>query len=166
MIKTLSLMIVIATLALPAVASDNFTLYLVRHAEKQLDSKNPSLTQCGRERARQLATLLSTANIKSIYSTGYQRTMSTAAPLSKTLNIPIKNYNPRQLEQVSLQLKQNKQNALIVGHSNTTPQLAHILSQLSIEPMSEKNYQVLYQIHFAGKQVSLTKLLQPHTCKL
>ncbi len=148
----------------PCLASDNFTLYLVRHAEKQADSKNPPLTQCGKARAKQLSTLLSTANVKSIYSTSYQRTMSTAAPLSNKQKIAIKNYNPKQLEQFSLHLKQRKENSLIVGHSNTTPQLTHLLSGQQVESLSEDDYQTLYQIQFIDKQTVLTQFMQPLVC--
>ena len=148
----------------PCLASDNFTLYLVRHAEKQADSKNPPLTQCGEERAKQLATLLSKANIKSVYSTNYQRTMSTAAPLSSRQNIAIKNYDPKQLEQFSLHLKDHKENALIVGHSNTTPQLTQLLSNQKVDDLTEKEYQMLYQVQFIEGRSQLTLLNQPLSC--
>lgn len=148
----------------PCLASDNFTLYLVRHAEKQADSKNPPLTQCGEERAKQLAMLLSTANIKSVYSTNYQRTMSTAAPLSSRQNIAIKNYDPKQLEQFSLHLKDHKENALIVGHSNTTPQLTQLLSNQKVDDLTEKEYQMLYQVQFIEGRSQLTLLNQPLSC--
>jgi phosphohistidine phosphatase SixA len=161
----LNLLIVFALLLQPCLASDNFTFYLVRHAEKQTEGKNPRLTQCGKERAEQLATLLSVANIKSIYSTSYQRTMSTAAPLSRKQNIAIKNYDPRELEQFALHLKQLKENALIVGHSNTTPQLTQLLSNQNIAALSEKEFQALYQVQFIEGQSYLTKLTQPLTCK-
>jgi len=164
MIK-LNVFIVVVLLLQPCLASDNFTLYLVRHAEKQTESKNPQLTQCGKERAEQLATLLSVANIKSIYSTRYQRTMSTAAPLSRKHNIAIKNYDPRALEQFALHVKQQKENALIVGHSNTTPQLTQLLSNQKVATLSEKEFQTLYQIQFIKGQSYLTKLTQPLTCK-
>ncbi len=149
----------------PCLAHDNFTLYLVRHAEKQSESKNPALTYCGRERAKQLATLLSNANIKSIYSTSYQRTMSTAAPLSKKKLIAIKNYNPRELEQFALHLKPRKENALIVGHSNTTPQLTQLLSQQAVVAIGEQEYQKLYQLQFIDGKSQLTQLKQPLTCQ-
>ena len=164
MIK-LNLLIVFALLLQPCLASDNFTLYLVRHAEKQTESSNPLLTSCGKERAEQLATLLSVANIKSVYSTSYQRTMSTAAPLSRKQNIAIKNYDPRELEQFALHVKQQKENALIVGHSNTTPQLTQLLSNQKVAALSEKEFQTLYQVKFIEGHSYLTKLIQPLTCK-
>ncbi|MCP4984956.1 MAG: histidine phosphatase family protein [Colwellia sp.] len=164
MINKLCLFTIGMFLLSPCVASDNFTLYLVRHAEKQADGKNPLLTPCGKERAKQLATLLSTAKIKSIYSTSYQRTMSTATPLSSMKKIAIKNYNPRQVEQFALHLKQRKENALVVGHSNTTPQLANLLSDQKVEMMSEKDYQVLYQVNFQAGITNLTQFKQPLSC--
>jgi len=165
MVNKLCLFVIGTLLLSPCLAGDNFTLYLVRHAEKQADTKNPPLTQCGKERAKQLATLLNTANIKSIYSTSYQRTLSTAAPLSNKQRIAIKNYDPRQLEQFALHLKQRKENALIVGHSNTTPQLVQLLSKLAVDNISEKNYQELYQVHFNKGDPQLTRLKQPLSCK-
>ena len=164
MMKKLTLMIASILLLQPCLASDNFTLYLVRHAEKQTDSKNPPLTQCGKARAKQLATLLSNAEIKSVYSTSYQRTMSTAAPLAKKQHVAIKHYNPKQLEQFALHLKLQKENTLIVGHSNTTPQLTQLLSGHQVEALSEDNYQRLYQIQFVDKQTILTKFMQPLIC--
>ena len=159
--------VIIASLLLiqPCFASDNFTLYLVRHAEKQADSKNPPLTQCGEERAKQLATLLNKAKIKSVYSTNYQRTMSTAAPLSNKQGIAIEKYNPRELEQFSLHLKARKENALIVGHSNTTPQLTQLLSKQKVDNLTEKEYQMLYQVQFIEGKSRLTIFKQPLSCR-
>jgi len=162
--KKFGLLIAGILLTQPCLASDNFTLYLVRHAEKQTDSKNPLLTQCGEERARQLATLLSTANIKSVYSTSYQRTISTAEPLSSKEKIAIEHYNPRELEQFSLHLKERKENALIVGHSNTTPQLTQLLSNQKVDDLTEKEYQMLYQVQFIEGKSQLTLFNQPLFC--
>ncbi len=47
--------------------ADNYSIYLVRHAEKVSDSKNPTLTVCGKKRAKQLATLLSTTLPSTVY---------------------------------------------------------------------------------------------------
>ena len=164
MMKIFSVVILSILSLPPCLSSDDFTLYLVRHTEKKAEDKNPSLTHCGKERAKQLSTLLSTANIKSIYSTSYQRTMSTAGPLSNKQRIPIQHYSPKQLEQFSLHLVQRKENALIIGHSNTTPQLTQLLIDKKVDPLAEEDYQMLYQVHFVDSQPFLTKLIQPHRC--
>jgi len=160
-----SLLILISlTLTLPAIAVENYSIYLVRHAEKQKDAENPGLTRCGQKRAKQLANLLSQVNISQVYSTSYQRTRQTATPLAKANKLAIQDYNPKYLAQLAIQLQKRKQNTLVVGHSNTTPQLAELLVKEKIPPLSEDDYQQLYQIQVIGKQKLITTLTQPLVC--
>ncbi len=142
-----------------------FSIYLVRHAEKIKGVKDPSLTQCGQFRAKQLASILEKANIKSIYSTRYKRTTATASPLAQQQKLAIKNYAPNKLEQLSLQLVRAKENAVVFGHSNTTPQMAELLSQVPVDAISENQYRALYQVVISGKNRHLTLLTQPLVCK-
>ena len=53
-----SLLLVLFFSAFTTHASDGFTIYLTRHAEKQNESKDPKLTDCGAQRAQQLASIL------------------------------------------------------------------------------------------------------------
>lgn len=145
--------------------ASQYSIYLVRHAEKVADTNNPSLTACGKFRAKQLASLLSKANITTIYSTHYQRTMQTAKPFATQQKIPIKSYNPKYLEQLSLQLQQLQTNTLVVGHSNTTPRLVSLLSKKPVTPLSESDYQQLYQIQYIDGKSILTVFQQPLSCK-
>jgi phosphohistidine phosphatase SixA len=143
----------------------SYSIYLVRHAEKQKNQDNPDLTQCGMLRAKQLASMLENAEIAKIYSTSYKRTMATAAPLAKQQKLAIKGYAPNKLEQFAWQLLKDKENAVIFGHSNTTPQLAELLSQTSVLPISEKQYRGIYQVVISGEKRHLTLLMQPLVCK-
>ncbi|WP_448549607.1 SixA phosphatase family protein [Thalassotalea fusca] len=163
--KTKLLLLTLASLLLPAQAADNFTVYLVRHAEKQIEQTNPSLTHCGMIRANQLARILDKANIEKVYSTPYARTLETAAPLSKEKNISIKQYSPNGLDQLARELKQNGKNVLVVGHSNTTPVLAGLLAAHKLEPLSEKEYQMIYQVQFIEGKSNLTVLTHPLICQ-
>ena len=163
-IKLLIIPFLLFVMSFSAFAQDSYTLYLVRHAEKQNNQKDPKLTACGRLRAQQLATLLSKAKIRAIYSTPYQRTRQTAKPLSQQENLAIKHYSPANLPQFSLHLTQLKENALIVGHSNTTPELAQLLSEQQVNKLNEKEYQALFQIQFIGDNKILTELKQPLLC--
>lgn len=151
--------------SLPSMAKESFSIYLVRHAEKQTEGENPSLTTCGLFRAKQLASLLSNANITNVYSTSYQRTMQTAQPLATLNTLPIKNYNPRYLDQLAVSLKTSQENTLIVGHSNTTPTLTALLSDQKVAALTEDDYQFLYQIQFIGDQKILTLFKQPLICE-
>jgi broad specificity phosphatase PhoE len=164
--KKIILIISLSLFSFYSLADNNYSIYLVRHAEKLPGSKNPSLTKCGTARAELLAEMLSKTQIKSIYSTSYQRTMQTAKPLAKLQNMAIKQYNPKFLEQFSLSLKQKSENSLVVGHSNTTPELVALLSKQKIAPLTEQDYQYLYQVQFFDNQPSLTVFQQPLNCKV
>lgn len=142
-----------------------FTVYLVRHAEKILEQKNPPLTSCGIERAEQLALMLEQANIKAIYSTEFTRTEQTAAPLANKLNLEVQPYSPRDLKSFAEKITQEKQNVVIVGHSNTTPQLTAFIANTPVKDITEKEYQMLYQVHFSGNKAQLTLLKQPLICQ-
>lgn len=107
-------------------AASTPTLYLVRHAEKQ-SGDDPALTEAGKARANALADRLDGVGIDTIWSTDYRRTMQTAAPLAERLDLQVQVYDPGDLAGFAEQLKANGETALIVGHSNTTPQLADLL---------------------------------------
>jgi broad specificity phosphatase PhoE len=148
----------------PSIAH-NYSIYLVRHAENLNDAKNSTLTVCGKSRAKQLASLLSKTNITHIYSTHDQRSMQTGNPLASQQKIAIKNYNAKYLEQLTLKLQQYKINTLVVGHNNTIPRLVALLTKKTIVPLSEEDYQQLYQVQYIGEQVVLTIFKQPLSCK-
>ena len=57
-----------------------FTIYLVRHSEKEPAANNPQLTPCGEQRSESLSRFLSDVPIDVIYSTDYNRTKKTALP--------------------------------------------------------------------------------------
>lgn len=135
------------------------TYYLVRHAEKQKDgTKDPSLTGRGEQRAAYLAKQLSFADISKIYSTDYKRTRETAEPLANMLGLPIVIYNPRELADFAESLKAESGNFLIVGHSNTTPNLGSLLSGFEIDPIDETEYENLYQVVLIGESTRLNRL--------
>jgi len=157
-------LIILLVLNYPSLAFDSYSIYLVRHAEKVANSDNPSLTNCGASRAAMIANILSKTNISSIYSTSYERTMQTAKPLADLNNSPIKVYNPKLLNQLALLLQQKNENALVVGHSNTTPQLVELLAKQKTSPLTEQDFQYLYQVQFINKQPLLTIFQLPLNC--
>lgn len=159
------LMVALCFYILPTQAQDSFSIFLVRHAEKQAVQDDPKLTQCGKFRAKQIADMLEHTKIKRIYSTAYQRTMATAAPFAQQQKLAIKHYSPAKLNQFAQKLLKEKENALVVGHSNTTPQLAALLSELDVADITEKEYRNLYQIQISNSGKTLTLFTQPLICR-
>jgi phosphohistidine phosphatase SixA len=142
-------------------ANDSYTIYLVRHAEKVQDgSRDPELTEIGRQRSAALADWFIDKDIEDIWTSDYKRTRDTAAPILSKLDIDLTLYDPRNLPQLTENLLAQQHNALIVGHSNTTPQLARLLCKCEIADMDESEHNRLIIVSVKGDETEVRTLLQ------
>ena len=143
-----------------------YTLYLVRHAEKQSDgSRDPLLTEEGKQRAQQLANWFQNKDIEDIWSSDYKRTRNTAEPMLPNSESRLKIYDPGELASLSEKLLKMQHNAIVVGHSNTTPELARLLCQCVIDDMDESEYDRLIVISVIGDDTEVKILQQDHLFK-
>jgi 2,3-bisphosphoglycerate-dependent phosphoglycerate mutase len=100
-------------------------ILLVRHAERAAEpADDPGLTSTGAERAQALARLLGDAPIHRVYSTRTRRTLETADPLAQALGLEVEFYDSGDLGGLARELLAQPGTHLVVGHSNTTPDLA------------------------------------------
>jgi broad specificity phosphatase PhoE len=138
----------------------SFSLYLVRHAEKQADSDDPGLTIEGRARAEFFARWMQDKNIRAIWSSDYRRTLETARPAADRLQLEVGLYDPRNQQALADQLLESGVNALVVGHSNTVPELATLLCGCHIDAMEHTDYDRAFVVHVgnAGVRVDETNL--------
>lgn len=142
--------------------SDNETvLIFTRHAEKlQSDDNDPSLNEEGKKRALKLVTLLRNYDVvDKIYSTSYKRTMETAQPTANLYELPIRTYDAKDLDAFATRLLENHmgETVLIVGHSNTTPELInHVMGNNDLEKFDEDDYSNMYIIRIEeGKEPTI-----------
>jgi broad specificity phosphatase PhoE len=131
----------------PAVAGEP-TIFLVRHAEKADasagDAKDPELSEPGRSRAESLARTLQDAGITSIYVTELKRTQQTAEPLARSASIKPTVVPARETAALVARLKDNTGNALVVGHSNTVPDIIKTLGAPEAITLDETEYDNLW----------------------
>ena len=132
----------------------SMTFVIVRHAEKVPDgSKDPPLTQAGNARAQALAQRLSSMPVIAVYTTPFQRTRQTATPTAQEHGLPLIEYDAkRPPADFAAQLKQRHagQTVLVVGHSNTVPDIAAALCSCVVAPMSEAEYDRLMTVRVAS----------------
>jgi phosphohistidine phosphatase SixA len=153
-IVVLSILLLAAPSALQAQDGD-VIIFLVRHSERAEDgSDDPPISQEGWARARMVTRLLQDSGITHIHSTDYQRTRQTATPTSGVTGVDIQSYDPRDLPAFAGQLRETPGRHLVVGHSNTTPQLVEALGGDSHGPIAEFEYDRLYMVVISGEQVS------------
>jgi broad specificity phosphatase PhoE len=119
-------------------------LMLVRHAEKVDESRETDLSDAGRARARALAAMLKDAGIEAIYSTDYLRTRETAKPTAEVTSKPIEVYDGDKLEVFAKDLRTRGLRALVVGHSDTTPELVKLLGGEPGSPIASNEYDRMY----------------------
>ncbi|MBC6368226.1 histidine phosphatase family protein [Algoriphagus sp. AK58] len=101
------------------------TIYIVRHAEKQLVGNDPALAYVGGVRAIKLSQILEKEDIKHVFSTDYIRTRNTAKPTADKAGVQIEIYDPKNHDALVEELRKREGNILVVGHSNTVSQLAN-----------------------------------------
>ncbi len=120
-------------------AIEKTTIYLVRHAEKANGSRDPELNQAGFERADRLAQELKNVAIDKLWSSDYERTRQTLAPLARLRGIAVAVYdarNSRDLISAIFEADAGKTH-VIAGHSNTVPALVDILEAWPAESSAE-----------------------------
>ncbi|MEQ9570005.1 MAG: phosphoglycerate mutase family protein [Longimicrobiales bacterium] len=155
-----------AGVAAAQAASDDgvSVVWLVRHAERaddgMGDQPDPELSAPGRVRAAELARLLGDAGITSIHSTPFRRTRQTAAPLAEALGLEVQAYDPRDpaaMEAFLARLAEPGRH-VVVGHSNTTPDLVRRLGGDPVSPIDEMEYDRIYVVT-RGPDGSITSSL-------
>jgi len=160
-IPVLALIFCLTAVACAGNANDHYKLYLVRHSEKLLDDgDDPGLTEEGKQRSIKLAGWLRDKDIEDIWSSDYLRSRDTAAPLVAMLRLPLELYDPRDLSALVGTLRERRNTALVVGHSNTTPDLARLLCVCIIGDMDDSDYDQLIVVSVSGEDRSVEILSQ------
>src|SRR5437868_10534626 len=136
--------------ALLSTATAQSTVFLVRHAEKVDASKDPDLSEAGRTRAEALSKTLRDSKITAIYATEFKRTQQTAAPLAKALGVKV-TIRPAKATDFALHLGTLHSNALVVGHSNTIPDLIRELGISEQINIADNDYDNLFVVVLGEK---------------
>lgn len=130
-----------------AAQTDATIVYLVRHAERAEDGTNdPPISAEGQARAELVASLLQDAGITHIHTTDFKRTRSTGAPTAAVTGVDIQLYDPRDLSGFADWLRDTPGRHLVLGHSNTTPDLVEALGGDPGTPIHEMEYDRLYVV--------------------
>lgn len=130
------------------------TLILSRHTETTGMGSDPSLNTAGQKRAAQLDSLLQNTAINAVYSTNFNRTKETAAPIAARNSLSTQLYNPNNLNQfVDLILEQYRHQVVYVaGHSNTTNVVLNtLIGSTKYNTIPETEYDNLYIVSVSAK---------------
>ena len=138
--------ILMLTLLSPAALAEPAAIYLVRHAEKALVGKDPDLSPQGQGRARNIAAILQRAGITAIFSTPTARTRQTADPLAQRTGVAVQLYDPGAPRALVDKVRASSGAVLVVGHSNTLPELVRLFGGAPGAEIADDEYDRLYQL--------------------
>lgn len=142
---------------LVSTAAAQSTIFIVRHAEKA-QGDDPDLSEAGRARAESLANLLKDTGISAIYTSEVKRTKQTAAPLARALHLEPIVIAAKDRDTLVTKLKASSGNVLVVGHSNTIPELIKSLGITTPVSIADADYDNLFVLILDAKP----RLLQLH----
>jgi broad specificity phosphatase PhoE len=132
------------------------TVILVRHAEKAAEPKNdPVLSDAGTARARALAVALHDAGVQAILTTVKQRTRMTAQPLADALGVKPEIVDENVAE--AIRQRHAGQVVLVVGHSNTVPEIVKALGARAPPAICDEEYDRLFVVSLDGATARLVQ---------
>ncbi len=95
-------------------------------------------------RAAALATVLKDAKIKSVYATEFKRTQATAKPTAQAAGVEVTVMPGKETAALVAKLKKARSNVLVVGHSNTIPDIIKALGLPKPAAIGDGDYDNLF----------------------
>ena len=139
----------------PALAAD--TVFVMRHLQKA-DGADPPLSAEGAANARAVADMLARSGIKAIFATPTRRAMETAQPLAARLGLTVMPYDPSKPERLAAAVAAMPGAVLVVGHSNTVPDLVARFGGKQAVTLGEEDYGTVFVITHNDGEVSEIKI--------
>ena len=131
-------------------------VFVMRHLQAETGA-DPGLTAAGAEQARTLANWFSKRDRpRVIYVSRYRRAQESAAPLAAKLAIRPVIYDPANTDALVQAVKAEHGNVLVVGHSNTVPDIVERLGGVRPAPIGHDQHGDIWRI--AGNSGKTEKL--------
>ncbi|QYJ06968.1 phosphoglycerate mutase family protein [Qipengyuania flava] len=126
------------------------TIFVIRHLHKA-QGEDPPLSSEGAAAAESLADLLEDKGIVAAFATPTRRAMQTAAPLAERTGITISQYDAFAPEDLVASVEAIDGSVLVVGHSNTVPDLVVRFGGKTQPVLTEQDYGTVFMIDGKGR---------------
>lgn len=163
------------------------TVFVVRHAEKAVDgTKDPALSAAGVAHAARYASLFASGSgaggeasdrdseegtgpargprLAAIYATEFKRTRQTAEAVARPLGLQVQALPAKDSAELVRHIKRYHRGSsvLVVGHSNTVPDVIQALGGRQVAPIDDADYSRLYVVSVGlFSRTTVTELALP-----
>lgn len=149
---------VVLVLSSAAAAAAQPVVFLVRHAERadagmaaaKVAGADPDLSGAGLARAAALAAMLKDAKLTAVITTEYKRTKQTGEPVARAAGLGITVVDAKDAAGLAARVQAARGNVLVVGHSNTLPELTKALGVTEPITIREDEYDSLFVVTTAA----------------
>lgn len=124
-------------------------VFVIRHLQKA-PGEDPPLSAEGATNAHKLAESLADRGIAAIFATPTRRAMQTAEPLARKLNLVIQPYQARDFAALAAAVGKAPGPVLIVGHSNTVPDIVAFFGAPRPVSLTEADYGTVFVVDPGG----------------
>ena len=122
----------------------------MRHFDTPAGERDPDLVPAGQRRAARLGGELAGEPIRVIYVSTYRRTQQTAAPTAARHGLVPIIYDPADTPALVARVRAGPLPALVVGHSNTVPDIVEQLGGARPGPLAHEDFGDLWRIAADG----------------
>lgn len=140
---------------LPPVPQPGPDFYVMRHLHTPAGAADPDLTAEGQRQAQLLANWFRAEPPAVIFVSDTKRARQTAAPLAAKLGLIPVVYDPRNMPALIAEIQKSPNPALIVGHSNTVPDIVAALGGTRPAPLAHEDFGDIW--HVSGPQRAVTR---------
>lgn len=150
--RAASLLLLAALAMLPggAAAQSVDDVYIMRHLEQQAGAgDDPGLSPAGKRQADRLASWFRDRP-RAVFASTTRRAMETASPLARRLGVPLETYDAADPERLIDRVKRTRGVVLIVGHSNTVPDLIRRMGAVGPREIPHSRYGQIWRVPRRG----------------
>lgn len=122
------------------------TFYVMRHLNTPAGVQDPDLTAEGQRQAELLAEQFANEPPAAIFVSNTKRAQQTAAPLAAKLGITPRVYVPGDTAALIAEVVKEPPPVLIVGHSNTVPDIIAALGGRRPAPLAHEDFGDIWRI--------------------
>ena len=133
------------------------SFYVMRHLQKG-DGQDPPLSEVGRANARRLIGFFAAEPPRVIYVSTTRRANETAEPLARKLRVKVRRYDPANSNALVARVLAERGPVLVVGHSNTVPEIVEKLGGERPAPLAETDFGDVWHLWGAPRRTERLRI--------